>query len=422
MTAPQKIVVEINLSPGRKRFMKILVINAGSSSLKYQLIDMTDEKVIAKGICERIGIDGLCWGTTFDGRRHEKNVNMPTHTDAFMQVQDALVNGEAAVLKDMSEITAVGHRVVQGGAIFSESVLVDDKVIADIESLSALAPLHNPAHVQGIRACLNVLGPAVPEVVVFDTAFHATMPPEAYMFAVPYRFYEKYGIRRYGFHGTSHRYISMLCAERMHKKPEELKIITCHLGNGSSITAIKQGRVVDTSMGLTPLDGFMMGTRSGSLDPSVVCYLLEEENLTANEMAILLNRESGMLGISGVSSDDRDITKAIEEGNERAKLARAMQFYQIRKFIGSYIAAMNGVDAICFTGGIGENSFRLRRDVCENLTFLGIRIDEEKNNLAVGGREEEISTPDSTVRVFVLPTNEELVIARDTKAVVEKQQ
>lgn len=401
--------------------MKILVINAGSSSLKYQLIDMTDESLLAKGNCERIGIEGGCFThKTPDGRKKEIAVDMPNHTAAFMQVKDALLDSEVGVIKSLDEVSAVGHRIVQGGALFSESVLVDEEVIRGIESLIPLAPLHNSAHVQGIRACIEVFGEKVPEVVVFDTAFHSTMPPCAYMFAVPYEYYEKYQIRRYGFHGTSHRYVSARCAELMGKELKDIKMITCHLGNGSSITAIKDGKVIDTSMGLTPLDGFMMGTRTGTLDPSVVTFIAEKENLTPSELSDLFNKKSGLLGISGISSDDRDLVKASSEGNPRSLLAHDMLHYQIKKFIGSYVAALDGVDAIVFTAGLGENQASHRQVICDEMTYLGIKIDPEINEKLVHGGEGRISTPDSKVQVWIIPTNEELVIARDTQELVNK--
>lgn len=399
--------------------MKILVINAGSSSLKYQLIDMNGEKMIAKGNCERIGIDGKIGGSTADGRKFSYEVNLPNHTSAFLEVKKVLTEGSCKVVDSLDEISAVGHRIVQGGSLFNKSVLVTDEVVKGIDSLCDLAPLHNPAHIQGINASREVFGNDIPEVVVFDNAFHSTMPPEAYIFPVPYEYYEKYKVRRYGFHGTSHRFVSARCAEVMGQDIEELKIITCHLGNGSSITAVKYGKVIDTSMGLTPLDGFIMGTRCGAIDPSVVTYLQEKEGWTPDETDIILNKKSGVLGISGVSSDDRDVLAAEKAGNERAALARRIQRYEIRKCIGSYVAAMDGVDAIVFTGGIGENTVDLRSGVCNSLTYLGIKIDEEINNKLIKGAEGEISTPDSRVRVFVLPTNEELVIARDTKEIVE---
>lgn len=401
--------------------MKILVINAGSSSLKYQLIDMENEEMVCKGNCERIGMPGgIFTHKTADGRELQKNVNMLDHTAAFTQVKDALVDGEYGVIKNLDEVTAVGHRIVQGGALFSESVLVDEKVIEGIESLIPLAPLHNKAHVQGIRACREVFGPEVPEVVVFDTAFHSTMPPKAYMFNVPYEYYEKYSVRRYGFHGTSHRYVSARCAQLMERDLKDLKMITCHLGNGSSITAVDGGKCIDTSMGLTPLDGFMMGSRTGTLDPSVVTFIMEKEHLTPREMDEVLNKKSGMLGISGVSSDDRDVTEARNAGNPRAKLAQDILEYQISKFIGGYMVALGGCDAIVFTAGLGENQAAHRAAVGEYLSYLGVKIDEKLNQEMIRGREGKISAPDSKMEVYVIPTNEELVIARDTKELVEK--
>ena len=400
--------------------MKILVINAGSSSLKYQLIDMDDESVLAKGNCERIGMeDGIFTHKTNDGREKHVTVSMPDHTAAFTQVKNALIDPEVGVLKSLDEVSAVGHRIVQGGALFSKSVLVDDKVIEGIESLIPLAPLHNKAHVQGIRACIEVFGKSVPEVVVFDTAFHSTMPPKAYMYPIPYEYYEKYAVRRYGFHGTSHRYVSHRCAELMGQDLKDLKMITCHLGNGSSISAIQDGKVIDTSMGLTPLDGFMMGSRTGTLDPSVVTFVMEKENITPHDMSEMLNKKSGMLGISGVSSDDRDVTKAAREGNPRAILAHEMLEYEITKFIGAYAAALNGCDVIVFTAGRGENQAHHRQVIGDGLTYLGVKIDPQLNEEMIRGKEGLISTPDSKVKVYVIPTNEELVIARDTKEIVE---
>ena len=401
--------------------MRILVINAGSSSLKYQLINMEDESVLAKGNCERIGIDGgIVTHKLPDGRSKELNVNMSNHTEAFMQVKNMLLDNEVGVLNSLSEVSAVGHRVVQGGALFSESVLVNEDVIKGIESLIPLAPLHNKAHVQGIRACIDVFGVEIPQVVVFDTAFHSTMPPKAYMFAVPYEYYEKYKVRRYGFHGTSHRYVSERCAHLMNRDLKDLKLITCHLGNGSSIAAIDSGKVIDTSMGLTPLDGFMMGTRSGSLDPSVITFIAEKENMSPEDMSNMLNKESGLLGISGVSNDDRDISDAVVNGNKRAKLAHDMLEYQIIKFIGGYMAALKGCDAIVFTAGLGENQASHRQVVCDNLSYMGVKIDKELNNMMVAGKEGKISTPDSKIAVYVIPTNEELLIARDTQDIVNK--
>ena len=401
--------------------MKILVINAGSSSLKYQLIDMESEKMLCKGNCERIGMPaGVFTHKTADGKELVKKVNMLDHTAAFMQVKNALIDEEYGVIGNLEEVTAVGHRIVQGGSLFSESVLVDEKVIEGIESLIPLAPLHNKAHVQGIRACREVFGPEVPEVVVFDTAFHSTMPPKAYMFNVPYEYYEKYAVRRYGFHGTSHRYVSARCAQLMGRDIAETKMITCHLGNGSSITAVDGGKCIDTSMGLTPLDGFMMGTRTGTLDPSVVTFIMEKEHLTPREMDEVLNKKSGLLGISGVSSDDRDVTAANQAGNPRAKLAQDILEYQIAKFIGGYMVALGGCNAIVFTAGLGENQASHRMAVGKYLSYLGVKIDEALNEEMIHRREGKISAPDSSIEVYVIPTNEELVIARDTRDLVEK--
>lgn len=399
--------------------MKILVINAGSSSLKYQLIDMDNEQVIAKGNCERIGIDGVFGYKTADGKEIKNDVAMPDHRAAFMQVKDALTNPEYGVIKDLSEVSAIGHRIVQGGAKFSKSVIVDDSVIEGIESLIPLAPLHNPGHVQAIRACIEVFGKDVPEVVVFDTAFHSTMPEKAYIYPVPYEYYEKYQIRRYGFHGTSHRYVSQRCAELMGKDIKDLKLITCHIGNGSSITAIDSGKVIDTSMGLTPLDGFMMGSRTGTLDPSVVTFIAEKEGLSPSEMSDLLNKKSGLLGISGISSDDRDVTKAAREGNKRAKLAHDILQYEIAKFIGSYYVALGGCDGMVFTAGLGENQAHHREAICEYLECLGVKLDKQRNEEMIHGKCGKISADDSKIEVYVIPTNEELVIARDTKQLVE---
>ncbi len=399
--------------------MKILVINAGSSSLKYQLIDMTNEHVIAKGNCDRIGIDGCITHKPADGRVYTENADFKTHTEAFEKLIEVLTTSEYAVLESLSEISAVGHRIVQGAEYFSESVLATEAVIQKIEDISDLAPLHNPAHVQAIRACKSVLDESIPQVVVFDTAFHQTMPKKAYMFGVPYEYYEKYNVRRYGFHGTSHRFVSAKLAKDLGKDIKDLKIITCHLGNGSSITAINNGECVDTSMGFTPLDGILMGTRSGSVDPSVILYIMENENLTPSQMNDILNKKSGYLGISGITSDDRDLRKAAAEGNKRAKLAGEMQRYHIKKYIGAYAAAMGGLDALVFTGGIGENSASLREEVCDYMQFLGIELDNDKNYMC-NAQEIEISMPYSKVKVWIIPTDEELLIARDTKEIVEK--
>lgn len=400
--------------------MKVLVINAGSSSLKYQLIDMSDESVLAKGICERIGMEaGIFSYKNAAGYKQECTVDMSNHKEAFQLVANALTDSEHGVIKALSEVTAIGHRVVQGASLFMESCIVTDEVLAGIQECCDLAPLHNPAHIQGITACQEVFGKDVPEVVVFDTAFHATMPEKAYMFAIPYEYYEKYKVRRYGFHGTSHRYVSEQCIAML-GNPEHSKIITCHLGNGSSIAAVKDGKCIDTTMGLTPLDGFMMGTRCGTLDPSVVTFLQQKENLSAKEMDTILNKKSGLLGISGVSSDDRDVTKAEMEGNERAILAHQMLQYQILKVIGGYTAALGGCDAIVFTAGIGENHVGHRQEICNQLAYMGVEIDTDLNKQMVGGNGGEISTANSKVKVFVIPTNEELMIARDTKALCEK--
>ena len=400
--------------------MKVLVINAGSSSLKYQLIDMTDESVLAKGNCERIGTEGSFIGfKTPDGEKIERKAEMKNHTQAFEAVKNALLDAEYGAIKTLDEVTAIGHRVVQGGAYFDRSVLIDADVLGKIKELSPLAPLHNPAHIQGIDACTEVFGKDIPQVAVFDTAFHQTMPEKAYMFAVPYEYYEKYGVRKYGFHGTSHRYVSAKMAELMGKPIEELKIITCHIGNGSSITAVKNGKVIDTTMGLTSLGGFMMGTRSGSLDPSVVTFIAEKEGLSISDMETVLNKKSGLLGVSGVSSDDRDVTAAENEGNPRAKLAHEMLYYQIAQYVGSYFVAMGGCDAIVFTAGLGENQPVLREKVCEYLSCLGVDLDKDANNNAVHGRQGTLTAPGSKIRVELIATDEEMVIARDTKAIVE---
>lgn len=397
--------------------MKILVVNAGSSSLKYQLIDMSEELVLAKGNCERIGLDGHITHKNAKGEKFEADLPMPDHTRAFKVVVQWLTSGDTKVIDDLSEISAIGHRVVQGGAIFDKSVLVNEEVIRQIEELSALAPLHNPAHVQGLRACVECFGSDLPQVAVFDTGFHQTMPKHAYIFPIPYEYYEKYGVRRYGFHGTSHRYVSQLCIEKL-GLGEKSKIITCHLGNGSSITAIKDGKCIDTTMGLTPLDGFIMGSRSGAVDPSAITFIMEKENLTPKQMDDILNKKSGFIGVSGVSTDSRDVEKAANEGNERAILTRYILKYQIAKYVGQFIMALGGVDAIVFTGGIGENNPFIREYVCEQLKFMGVEYDKAKNDSFIG-KSGEITTPNSTVKVLVLETNEELVIARDTKGIVE---
>ena len=399
--------------------MKILVINAGSSSLKYQLIDMETEQVMAKGLCERIGIDGHLKHTPLVGGKSvfNEDVAMPTHSEAIAAVIEKLTSEEYGVVKSMKEIDAVGHRVVHGGEKFANSVKIDDAVMATLDECTPFAPLHNPANITGINACKAVMGDDVPMVAVFDTAFHQTMPGKAYMYAVPYEYYEKDGVRRYGFHGTSHRYVSSRCAELMGKPIEELKIVSCHMGNGSSICAVDGGKCVDTSMGFTPLVGLPMGTRCGDLDPGVMQYLMHKYSYDIDEMLNILNKKSGVQGISGVSSDFRDLDNAAEGGNERAQLALDMFAYWVAKVAGSYVAAMNGVDAIVFTAGVGENSKDTRAAICEYFGYLGIKIDDEANSKR--GEDIMISTPDSKVKVFVIPTNEELVIARDTKAIVE---
>jgi acetate kinase len=399
--------------------MNILVINAGSSSLKYQLINMDKKIVLAKGNCERIGIDGKFTHKTHDDRQIGIDIPLPDHITAFKALISALTSGEGSVIANIREIAAVGHRIVNGGDKFSQSVLVTDEVIKDFEQVINFAPLHNPPAMTGIKACREVLGRDVPNVLVFDTAFHQTMPPKAYIFGVPYKYYEQYKVRRYGAHGTSHRYVSQRCAQLLDKNPEEIKVVTCHLGNGSSITAVDKGKCVDTSMGFTPLGGMIMGTRCGDLDPSVVTFIMEKENISPRDMENLLNKESGFIGVSGISSDDRDLEEATAAGNKRAEITQDMQRYQIKKFIGAYSAAMGGIDALVFTGGIGENSCLLRAAVCKNMEYLGIKIDENLNCSTIRGREGDISLPDATTRTFVIPTDEEYTIAGDTKAIVD---
>ena len=397
--------------------MKILVINAGSSSLKYQLIDMDTEAVLAKGLCERIGIDGHLKHTPLCGDKpvFNEDVAMPTHSEAIAAVIEKLTSPEYGVVASMSEIDAVGHRVVHGGEKFASSVKIDDAVMAALEECIPFAPLHNPANITGIDACRKVMGDDVPMVAVFDTAFHQTMPGKAYMYAIPYEYYKNDGIRRYGFHGTSHRYVSARCAELMGKPIEDLKIISCHMGNGSSIAAIDGGKCVDTSMGFTPLVGLPMGTRCGDLDSGVLQFIMNKYGLNIDEMLNILNKKSGVLGVSGVSSDFRDLDQAAGQGNDRAQLALDMFHYWVAKVAGSYVAAMNGVDAIIFTAGVGENSKSSRAAIAEYFGYLGVKIDEEANSKR--GEDIMISTPDSKVKVFVIPTNEELVIARDTKEI-----
>lgn len=399
--------------------MKVLVINAGSSSLKYQLLDTTANTVMAKGLCERIGIDGVLTHTgNKSSEKYTIRTPMATHAEAIQAVIDILLDPEKGSISSMSEIDAVGHRVVHGGEFFSDSVIITDAVLKAIEDCVPLAPLHNPPNLTGIRACYEVMGPDVPMVAVFDTAFHQTMPRSHYMYAIPYEYYQKYKIRRYGFHGTSHKYVSQQAAEMLGRPLEDLKLITCHLGNGSSICAINGGKSFDTSMGFTPLDGLPMGTRAGNLDPAIIEFLAEHEHLSASQVVTILNKKSGMLGISGISSDFRDLSDAIMDGNERAALAKAMFNLSVKKIIGSYVAEMGGVDAIIFTAGVGENDRSIRWDVCEHLEYLGIRLDPEKNKFR--GRQMDISMSDAHVRVLVIPTNEELMIARDTERLVNE--
>ena len=395
--------------------MKVLVINCGSSSLKYQLIDSETEQVLAKGLCERIGIDGALTHKPTGKTPVKIQTAMPTHTVAVGLVLAQLTDAENGVIASLDEIGAVGHRVVHGGEKFASSVVINDEVIAQVEACNDLAPLHNPANIIGINACKELM-PNVPMVGVFDTAFHQTMPKEAYLYGLPYEYYEKYGVRRYGFHGTSHSFVSKRTADLLGKKPEELNVIVCHLGNGSSISAVKAGKCVDTSMGLTPLEGVPMGTRSGSIDPAIVEFIANKENMDVHQVLNILNKKSGVQGVSGVSSDFRDLDNASKEGNERAAAAVKMFSYSVAKYVGAYAAAMNGVDAIAFTAGVGENDGVVRGQVCEYLGYLGITIDAEKN--AMRGVEQEISTPDSKVRVMVVPTNEELAIARETVALL----
>ena len=396
--------------------MKILILNAGSSSLKYQLIDMDGEKLLAKGLVERIGIEGSHINQKANGQVFDATAPMANHTEGIQWMLKALLDPEKGALKSMDEIGAVGHRVLHGGERFTASVLVNDEVKEAIKANIPLGPLHNPANLMGIEACQKVL-PNVPQVAVFDTAFHQTMPPKAFMYGVPYRYYKEMGVRRYGFHGTSHRYVSKRVCEFLGVSPIGKKIIICHLGNGSSMSAVVDGKCVDTSMGLTPLEGVVMGTRSGSCDPAVVQFIANNDHMTVNEVLTMMNKQSGLMGISGLSSDMRDIDKAADEGNDRAALARDMLHYGIKKYIGSYAAAMGGVDIIVFTAGIGENGPELRESVMKDMEWMGAKLDVEKNK--VRGKEAVISTDDSKVTICVIPTNEEIMIARDTKELVE---
>ncbi|MCX8052749.1 MAG: acetate kinase [Armatimonadetes bacterium] len=410
--------------------MKILVLNSGSSSLKYQLIDADTEDVLARGIAERIAVKGGGGKVTHEASpvgRFEVTGDMADHDEAIRRVFDLLTDPEKGAVSSVREISAVGHRVVHGGEKFVESTIVNEEILSEIEKMSTLAPLHNPPNLEGIRACIRLM-PGVPQVAVFDTAFHATMPDYAYTYALPYNYYSDYRVRRYGFHGTSHRYVAGEAQQLLKERGLDLastKIITCHLGNGCSITAIVGGKVVDTSMGMTPAEGLMMGTRGGDIDPGILVYLAREHNATPDEIDELINKRSGLLGVSGVSSDMRDVQKAAAEGSSRAQLALAMFCYRIKKYIGAYAAAMGGLDAIVFTGGIGENSSEIRASVCDGLEFLGVKLDPDKNNYPFEGDASsavtaDITTDASLVKVFVIRTNEERMIARETAEVVRK--
>ena len=397
--------------------MKVLVINCGSSSLKFQLIDSESEEVLAKGLCERIGIDGGMVTYQPKGRdKIIKNAEMPDHTEAVKLVIDALIDKENGVISSLDEIGAVGHRIVHGGESFSSATLINDEVINAIEECNDLAPLHNPANLIGIRSCQKIM-PNVPMVAVFDTAFHQTMPKKAYLYGIPYEYYKKYKVRRYGFHGTSHEFVSKRAAEFLGKDINNFKVIVCHLGNGASISAVKNGKCVDTSMGLTPLEGLFMGTRSGDLDPAIIQFISNKENLSIDEMLNILNKKSGVLGLSEVSSDFRDLGEAAGSGNEQAKTTLEAYSYRVAKYIGSYAAAMNGVDAIVFTAGVGENNIEVRQMIGEYLGYLGTGVDPEKNNIR--GEEAVISPDGAKVSILVIPTNEELAIARETVKLVK---
>ncbi|HCC06647.1 MAG TPA: acetate kinase [Clostridiales bacterium] len=398
--------------------MKVLVVNCGSSSLKYQLLDMETEVVLAKGYAEKVGIEGTFTNHQANGDSKTIYKQLNNHKEAIQFMIELLTDKENGVISDINEIDAVGHRVVHGGESFNKSVIIDADVKEAIKKFIPLAPLHNPANLTGVLECEKILS-NVPMVAVFDTAFHQTMEKVAYLYALPYEYYEKYGVRRYGFHGTSHKYIASKVGETLNKSINDLKIISCHLGNGASVCAINKGKVQDTSMGFTPLEGLMMGTRCGDIDPAIIKYLHDKEGLTIEQIDTILNQKSGLLGVSGISSDMRDIEKAIEEGNERAKVSIDMFEYEVVKYIGAYVAAMNGVDVIAFTAGVGENDIGVREKICEYLQFLGITIDKEANSCR--GKLREISTSNSKIKVMVVPTNEELTIARDTKEVVDNK-
>lgn len=400
--------------------MKVLVLNCGSSSIKYKLFDMDSKEIMMQGGVEKIGLRGSFLKMTLpNGERITYEKSIPEHTIGVELILRSLISPDYGVLKSLDEIGAVGHRVVHGGEAFSKSVLIDKEVMDMIVACSDLAPLHNPANLKGINAITENL-PNIPQVAVFDTAFHQTMPEYAYLYAIPYELYDKYGVRRYGFHGTSHRYVSQRACDFLNISPEGLKMITCHIGNGGSVSAIKDGKCIDTTMGLTPLEGLMMGTRSGDIDAGAVTYIMDKEGLTTTGVSNLLNKKSGVLGVSGVSSDMRELEAAVAAGNERAILADKMYFYRIKKYIGSYAAAMGGVDVIVFTGGVGENQFNCRMDSCSGLEYMGISIDEEVNS-SVRAVEAVVSTPDSKVKVVVIPTDEELVIATDTMSILNEK-
>lgn len=395
--------------------MKVLVVNCGSSSIKYQLFDMRDESVLAKGLVERIGLEGSVLNHQPTGKdKVALTAEIPNHSVGIKMVLQALTDSQHGVLKSMDEIKAIGHRVVHGAEKFSDSVLISPAVMQALEEFVELAPLHNPPNILGINACTELM-PNVPQVGVFDTAFHQTMPKHAFLYGLPYEAYEKFGVRRYGFHGTSHKFVSQRASELMKEHMSNLRIITCHLGNGASISAVKFGKSVDTSMGFTPLQGLVMGTRCGDIDPAIIPFLMKKENMSAEQVDTYLNKKSGVLGLSGVSSDFRDLEDALAKGNERAGLAIEVFAYTVRKYIGSYVAAMGGVDAIVFTAGLGENSPSMRDNICNGLEYLGTRIDPTRNNIR--GKEQEISAEGSKVKIFLIPTNEELVIARDTKMI-----
>jgi acetate kinase len=398
--------------------MKVLVINCGSSSLKYQVLNMDDESLLCKGPVEKIGIDGsMLTHTKIGAEKFIVEAPMKNHTDAIQYVLDALVDKDHGVLASMSELGAVGHRVLHGGDKFTASCLVDEKCKEAIRSCIPLGPLHNPANLMGIEACEKLM-PGKPQVAVFDTAFHQTMPPEAFMYALPYEYYEKYAVRKYGFHGTSHRFVSAKAAEMLGKDIKDLKLISCHLGNGASLAAIKDGKCFDTSMGLTPLEGLVMGTRCGDIDPAAIPFIAEKEGMSFKEADTMMNKKSGILGVSGVSSDFRDVEAAANEGNARAQLALDMFVHRVKHYIGAYAAEMNGVDAIIFTAGLGENGKTMRKWICEDMDYLGIKLCDERND--VRGKEAFLNTDDSRVKILLIPTNEELMIARDTVELTAK--